>query len=427
MLRLFLIPVCITLLAAFPVRAEDRHRIAAVVNEDIITELDVQDRLQLALATTGLADSPQVRRQLLPRLVQNLIDESLQEQEAKRNSITVAPDEIDGAIAALEQERGRPAGSLISFLEKQGVPERTFRDQLSAQIAWSKLVGKKVRRGVNVSGEEIDSEIERRLNPDIKREELLISTLILPVDSPDAEENTRILASQLKEQVDKGASFEALATQLAGTQADSLEPVWVDAAQLDPRVSDVVSRASLPSIIGPIRSPVGYQLLQIRERREVADAPERDAELAFRRILLSLTPDAQTKEVDVLMDIAKSVREHPGNCRQKGIAGLENFEDLNMVVDFMRTRRSTIAAPMRSLVLGLSVGEVSEPFASPEGIQMLMLCEKIELPQSAPNREKVREQLLREKLALAAQKYMRDLRRAAFVDIRLGRRAASNA
>jgi peptidyl-prolyl cis-trans isomerase SurA len=423
--RFLVLPLCLLALSA-SAQAEERHRIAAVVNEDIITELDVQDRLRLALATTGLADSPQVRRQLLPRLVQNLIDESLQEQEAKRNSITVAPAEVDAAIGTLEQERGRPSGSLVTFLEKQGVPERTFRDQLSAQIAWSKLVGKKVRKGVNVSGEEIDSEIERRLNPDIKREELLISSLVLPVDSPDAEENTRTLARQLKEEVDKGASFEALATQLAGTQADSLEPEWVDAAQLDPRVADLVSRAPLPGVIGPIRSPVGYQLLQVRERREVADTPERDAELAFRRILLSLAPDAQTKEVDLLMDIAKSVRQHPGTCLQKGIAGLENFGGLNIVVDYLRTRRSAVTPQMKPLVQNLSVGQVSEPFASPEGIQMLMLCEKTELPQT-PDREKVRQQLLREKLALAAQKYMRDLRRTAFVDIRLGHRPANDA
>lgn len=410
-----------TLLLSAPAHADQRHAIGAVVNEDIITELEVRDRLKLALVTTGLSDAPQVRRQLLPRIVQNLIDESLQEQEAKRYSILVSPEEIDGAVASLEKERGRPTGSLIGFLEQQGVPARTFRDQLSAQIAWSKLVGKRVRKGVNVSSEEIDAEIERIMNPSAKREELLIASLILPVDSPDAEENTRTLVKRLKDEVDRGASFEALATQLSGTQTTSLEPTWVDSAQLDPRVADLVATAAVPGVVGPLRTPAGYQLLQVRERRETLSKPTGDAELAFRRIRLSLAPDAQMKEVDILMDIAKSVRQHPGSCLERGIAGLENFEGLNIAVDYLRTRASGISDVLKPVVQGLVVGQVSEPFATPEGIEMMMLCEKIELPIAAPDKENVRQQLLREKLALAAQKYMRDLRRAAFIDIRLGR------
>lgn len=416
--RFLLLPL---LLAALPVKAEERFAIGAVVNEDIITRLEVQDRLRLVLATTGLSDSPQVRRQLLPRIVQNLIDESLQEQEAKRYSITVSPDEIDGAIAALEQDRGRPAGSLITFLEKQGVPARTFRDQLAAQIAWSKLVGKRIRRSVNVGAEEINSEIERRMNPSAKQEELLIASLMLPVDSIDAEESTKALAKRLRQEVEKGASFEALASQLAGTQASSLEAVWVDTAQLDPLVAEQLGTAQLPGYVGPIRTPVGYQILHVKERRETVSKPMGDAELAFRRISLSLAPDAEAKEVNVLMDIAQSVRQHPGTCLEKSIVGLDSLEDLNISVDYSRMRASGVPEPLQPLVSPLRVGEVSEPFATPEGIQLMMLCEKVELPLAAPDRDKVREQLMRDKLALAAQKYMRDLRRSAFIEIRLGR------
>ncbi|MBY0355463.1 MAG: peptidylprolyl isomerase [Rickettsiales bacterium] len=408
-----------------PAYAAEQYEIGAVVNEDIITKLEIQDRLKLTLSTTGLSDSPQVRRQLLQRIVQNLIDESLQEQEAKRFNIAVGPDEVEGSIGAMEQERGRPAGSLIAFLEKQGVPARTFRDQLAAQIAWSKLVGKRIRRTVNVSGEEIDGEIERRMNPSAKREELLIASLVLPVDSPESEDATRELAKKLRAEIDNGANFDALATQLAGTQASSLEPTWVDSTQLDPLVAEQLSKASLPGYVGPIRGPVGFQILQVKERRETIAKPLGDSELSFRRILLSLDENAESKEVNVLMDIAKSVRQHPGSCQEKGIAGLNNFEGLNIKVDYTRTRQSGITPEIKPIVQSLHVGEVSAPFASPEGIQMLMLCEKTELPMAAPDRDKIREQLLREKLALASQKYIRDLRRAAFIDIRLRRSAGS--
>jgi peptidyl-prolyl cis-trans isomerase SurA len=68
----------------------------------------------------------------------------------------------------------------------------------------------------------------------------------------------------------------------------------------------------------------------------------------------------------------------------------------------------------------LNVTEVSEPFATKQGIQMLMLCEKIEPASALPDRKQVERKLFAEKIELEAEKHLRNLKRDAFIEIKFG-------
>jgi len=140
---------------ALAARAEEAVSIAAIVNDEVITTLDVNERRALVITTTGITKSPQVEKRLTPQIIQTLINEKLQLQEAKRLSITVNDKEIEAAIAAIEKDRNRPPGSLKAFLEKQNVPIRALEYQLRAQISWGKVVARKLRREVTISEDEI--------------------------------------------------------------------------------------------------------------------------------------------------------------------------------------------------------------------------------------------------------------------------------
>src|SRR5919109_2711361 len=101
---------CVALLATVvagalpePSRAQDSLRIAAVVNEDPISELDVYMRLRMAMLTARLEDSQETRDRLLPQVLRNLIDDRLKLQEAKRAGIKVNPADIERRINALAE------------------------------------------------------------------------------------------------------------------------------------------------------------------------------------------------------------------------------------------------------------------------------------------------------------------------------------
>ncbi len=401
---------------SLPAGAE-KNSIAAVVNDDIISLLDIQERTQLIVATTGMGDSPEIQQKLKAQVVRSLIDERLQAQAAQRLNLTVSADEIQQAIAGIEKERGRPAGSLESYLRSKGVSPETFKEQIRAQISWSKLLGRKIAPHIVIADEEILKEQDRLKSSNVVQTQYQLATLLLPIMRPEDAEPTRQLAEKLSSEIRAGASFEAIASQLSAAGGKQSTPQWVSAARLELPLREALEKLGSKGVSQPVKGPSGYQILQLLDKRE--QKLEADTEVALRQLVLTLKNDAQSKEVNVLMDIAHSIAKHPGSCGETTVAGIESFEGLNIDVTETRTRYSAISPEVLPLIKPLNVGEISEPFAAPDGIHLVMLCEKIGLPTSAPEKERVRAQLFDEKLQLESMKYMRDLRREAFVDIRL--------
>src|SRR5262249_7513680 len=137
---------CLVLLTAFsavaqplPAAAQDSMRIAAVVNEDIISELDIYMRLRMAMISARLEDSPETRDRLMPEVLRNLIDDRLKLQEAKREGIRVNPADVDKRIDALAERNGMSRPDMEQYLRSQGVLIEALADQLNAELSWARL------------------------------------------------------------------------------------------------------------------------------------------------------------------------------------------------------------------------------------------------------------------------------------------------
>lgn len=398
-------------------RASETHKIAAIVNDDIVSMLEVEDRMRMIIATTGLSDGKDVQQRLIPQVVRSLIDEKLQLQAARAANVTVSRDDIARAVETLEKQRGRAPGSLLTYLKERGVPGQTFLSQIEAQLAWNKLMARKFGGALSVTEEELAREVaQQRKKQESAREEVLVSSILLPVDTPENEAATQTLAQKLVVELRGGADFEAVSSQISSLGATSTRNSWVETGMLDKALGDAI-RTSGIGIAGPIRTPTGYHVLNIQEKR--MNAPTVDAEVLFKEIVMRLRYDAELKEVDTLMDIARQVAKHPGKCAERSIAGIDAFDDMDFKVDYTRTRFSLMSPEVLPLVKHLGVEQISEPFAAPDGIHLLMVCEKIILPTGEVDLRKTKENLLEEKYQLEAMRALRNLRREAFVEVRL--------
>lgn len=402
-------------------------RIAAVVNDDVVSNLDLEERITLVIGTTGLQDTPETRAKLRPQLLRTLIDERLQMQEAARNDITVSQADIADAIGYLEKQRGKPPGSLREFLNAQGISATSFESQIRAQVGWARLIGKKVRPRIRISDTDV-AEGQRLMAHKSAAGEVKIASILLPVAAPENEEDTKKLAEKLAAEITAGASFEAVASQFSATAPDSgsTEGFWVQPSQLDPAIADQIKKLQPGTVTAPVRTSSGWQIVKFIDKRQNALTPSQDAELALKQIILSLKPDATEAEGKLMLDIAKQVAKNPGSCTEENVAGLQNADFVNIETHLLRQKQSTLSPALQALVAPLSVGQTSAPFATAQGIQLMMLCEKMETEPAAPapdaplpDAEQVKRALLQDRLELEATKYMRNLRRDAFVDVRL--------
>ncbi|MDF1750846.1 MAG: SurA N-terminal domain-containing protein, partial [Alphaproteobacteria bacterium] len=160
----------------------DLMRIAAVVNDDIISVLDLEQRLRLAALSSNL--DQQTRQRLMPQVLRSLIDERLQLQEATANSVTATDGEIENEISNLAQRNNMPLNQLVALLASRGIDIQTLKNQYSAQIAWAKYVGRRLSRQVDVGEEEIDEELAR-LTAVADQPQKRVYEIFLGIDNPD--------------------------------------------------------------------------------------------------------------------------------------------------------------------------------------------------------------------------------------------------
>lgn len=398
--------------------------ILAIVNDDVISSLDVAERARLIAATSPKPLSEAQQRRLLPTLLKQLIDERLQIQEAQKRNITVSEAELADAVAGLEAQNNKPAGSMQKHFESKGLPWKSFLQQLRSQLLWNKLLAQAVRPKVRIS----DAELERTASAPSFQEgeaEVNITPLVLPVPSPEEEAKVMAKAEKMAKALRDGASMETVMKAGDESTPKQAPRFWVSVAGLEPELAAALANASPGAVVGPVRTTRGVHVLQLNDRRKSGNGAAQ-IQIVAKDVLLTMDPDDTAKKAAVTMDIAREVQQNPGTCLDNTVAGLSDPSQAGIRVNFIRAPLDSLPDYARDSISRLKVGEVGEPFAMPNGIRFYMLCERVDIPGTKPtkpvktvDRDAVQEKLFREKMELEAAKFMRDLQRNAFIELRV--------
>ena len=287
----------------------------AVVNDEVISAQDLNERLQLVTLTSGIADSEQARARLAPQVLRSLIEESLQLQEAERLGITVEDAEIQQALANIAERNRMTVETMQRFLAQNGINLATLLEQVRAQIAWVKVVNREIVPRVTVTVDQLEMAVEEARRNE-GEPEYLLSEIVLPVDSPAQAQTVAQDAARLVQTLREGASFESLAAQVsAAASAESGGDVgWVRSSALPGELRNTLESMRENEISDPIPSPVGYYIFWLRERRlnqTVVDSSIADIEVDLAQILL---PFDGTADIDALRMRAAELRDDLADC-----------------------------------------------------------------------------------------------------------------
>jgi peptidyl-prolyl cis-trans isomerase SurA len=405
-------------LAAGSPSAQETLRIAAVVNDEVISVYDLVNRIRLALVSTGLPDTPETRRRLQPQVLRGLIDEKIQMQEAARQNITASESEMQAAIAKIEENNRMPPGGLEIAIRNSGVQYSTVAAQIRATLLWQKLVNRKLRSTLQVGEDEIDEQMAL-IQAAQGTTEYLLSEIFLSVDTPEQEEDVRQTALGLVEQLRRGVNFPTMARQFSQSASAAVggDIGWVQSGTLDDDIENVLKDTPSGQVTEPIRSIAGYYIYGLRQRRTIAAPSADESKVTLMQLVLPLERDATQADIDAQTGLAETVRETVSGCadlqrvaKELGVPPPSEPQQL---------RIGDLAPRIREVVTPLKVGEASAPIRIEPGLLMLMVCVREDAPSNLPSREDIAENLLRQRLDVLARRYLRDLRRAAFVDVRV--------
>ena len=393
------------------------RKATATVNGTIITGTDVDQRVALILAANEAEPSPEELQRLRLQVFRNLIDETLQIQEAKASDMEVTQQEVNESYARLAAERfNRSVEALDQYLLSVGSSPASLKRQIEGEMAWNNLLRRNVMPFVQVSASEVNELYERvvasRGTAEYRIGEIYLSAT--PTTRAAVSENARRIVDQLRQ----GGSFVAYARQFseASTAAVGGDLGWIRLEQLQNPQLEAAARELQPGqLVGPVEIPGGFSILYLIDKRQVGMADPRDAIVSLKQIAI---------------DFPAGISEADARSRVAGFAAM--IADINgcgeadakaaafgaaVVGNDVAVR--SLPEALQQTMLQLNIGQSTPPFGSlEEGVRVLMLCGRDDpAPEAgAPDREALLSQIEDDRINKRAQRYLRDLRRDAVID-----------
>ncbi len=392
------------------------RRATALVNGDIITGTDVNHRLALIVAANGGSVSKEEEDRLRLQVLRNLIDETLQIQEAEANEITISQAEIDQTFNQVAQQNFRQdIDAFDDYLRSRGSSTNTLKQQIKGELAWSRLLRRNIQPFINVGDEEVNAIIER-LNASKGTTEYRIGEIYMSA-APEAAEQVASNMRQILDQIRQGGSFVAYARQFseASTAVTGGDLGWVRPVQLPQSLADAAAQMQIGQVVGPVQVPGGFSILYLIDQRQILTADPRNAVLSLKQLAIGFPPGTtEAQATSRAAEFATATQNIKGCGAANEIAANIGAS----VVDNDQVRLKDLPGPLQNTIANLQIGQASQPFGSvTDGVRVLILCGRDD-PQSAtaPSFDKIMSDLENERINKRAQIYLRDLRRDAIIE-----------
>ncbi|MCX7267913.1 MAG: peptidylprolyl isomerase [Sphingomonadales bacterium] len=349
------------------------RRATAQVNGEIITGTDMDHRLALIVAANENKLPPEELARFRAQILTNLIDETLQIQEAVANKIEVTDAEVDQYFDRVAQQNfKRPANQVEKYLTSIG-----------ASVA---------------------TPTEYRLG------EIYLSAT--PEAMPAVTENAKKIIDQLRQ----GANFVAYARQFSEASTASVggDLGWLSLAQLPSSLATAAAGMN-SNEVQAVASPGGISILLLIDKRQVAMSDPRDSVLSLKQI--AITFPAGTAEAQ----IAPLVKRFSEETQQIAGCGVADEMAAKLGADVVNRdgiKIRDLPAPLQQVMLDLQIGQSTPPYGSlQDGVRVFVLCGR-DAPEVAASEsfDEIMSRLEEERVNKRARIYLRDLRRDAVIE-----------
>lgn len=392
--------------------------IVAIVNDTAISTIDLNERLELSISSSGLPDSPQTRQKLKPQILRTLIDEALYLQEAKEMRIDASPMELKQAIVKLEKQNNLKQGTFEEFLKENNIPISAMKKQIESQVIWGKILNKRVRSRIIITDREIEEKLEHISNVS-GISELDISEIVLHVDSPEDAERIRLLAEKLLEEIKNGASFESIAKEFSqsSTASNGGSLGWVREEHALKAIISKVRNLQVGGVSSPFYENGNYYIIKLNDRRALINDPTTVKSVKMKHAFVEIKNNLPKSKILEIQDNIKSNVQNYKSCSD--FAKFAKNINSSLPTETIAIEVSELNPEVKPAVIQTPVNSLTPPIPAPGGIHIFGVCDKTEPEKSIVLKERIEGMILRRKMDLQAQRYLQDLRDKAFIEIRI--------
>jgi peptidyl-prolyl cis-trans isomerase SurA len=402
-------------------------RIVAVVNDEVVTRVDLEERARVAVQRLRQQGTPLPPRDVLERqLLDHVVTDRVQLQFAKETGLRVDDAVLDRAISRIAQENRLTPQQMREVLEKDGVPFARFREDIRNEIVMARLREREVDNKIVITEGEIDSFLSQQRTQDTGDDEYNFSHILIVVPenaSPEQIQARRERAEQAHAQLKGGADFRQVAAAFSEAP-DALQGGtmgWRPSSRL-PTLFTEALRTLPAGEVGPIlRSANGFHILRLNDKRgggpPVTVQQTRARHILIRTNELVSETEARSRlrnlkeRLENKADFAELARAHSEDASAARGGDLGWVSPGDTVPEFERAMDA------------LKPGQVSDPVQTPFGWHLIEVQERRSGDMSKEQQRLMARQALRaRKSDEAYQEWVRQLRDRAYIELRLDER-----
>lgn len=396
------------------------QKIEALINDEVISAYDVNQRMGLIVATTGGIKTQEQFLQLKKQVLDTMINERLQMQEAKEWEVVITDAEVEGTYVRIAQNMGKNPDEFETFLAQYGASKQTLVDQVKAEFAWQTLVQGRLGSQVVISDDEVDEYLVR-MKANTGKFEYRVGEIYLVVSNPERDAEIKETAERLIKQITEGANFQQMARQFSqsSSAAKGGDMGWIQEGNFNQTLEEEVKKLEVGQYSTvPVKTPGGYYILGLSDRRKILSIDPLDVSLDLRQIYLAFSAETTQEMAETTVKLLADLdyTEYQGCDAIPALAEKVKATTHGALGEGLVLRQ--LNPELRNFVEGLSIGEPSKPSLSNDGLRVFYVCGRTEPKVTMPTADQIFQQLEQQRLAMMARRYLRDIRRDAIIDKR---------
>lgn len=301
--------LCLTLGCPFPASAtsaETVDRIVAVVNDDVITLIELNKVVKPYIEKIRtLGYLPDKEKQLIYKvresMLDRLIDEKIEDQEIKREKVEVSEHQVDQAIEKIKETNYYTDEDLRAGLAKEGLTMEEYRKQIKEQILRAKLVSLNVKSKIVITKEDIKAYYEKHLDQYGGKKKYHLRNIIMTVPDPTDSNKQLDIKTEMDEIFKKlkaGQSFEDLAKKYSQspTASDGGDLGLFDFDSLSPQLQEAINKIKPGGFTPVLDTDQGFQIFYLQKIVKTPGKPLKAVSPEIERILYDKTTDQKYRD-----------------------------------------------------------------------------------------------------------------------------------
>jgi peptidyl-prolyl cis-trans isomerase SurA len=397
-----------------------RQGVVAIVNDNVISGYDLQQRVLLLVATSGVQPTAQNTPQFEQEAVNELIDEALEMQEVRRAEkdqkfkIVADDDAVNRRIDEIAQSSPYKTGArLLQAFSDSGIAPETFRAQVRADISWQDWMhGRYGGSRLKISPAQVSAVIAE-IEAQAAKPQYLLGEILIDADHAGGMAQAQAAGDQIVTQLQQGASFTQIARQFssASTAATGGDTGWLSDAELPAELRPVVDQLRPGELSKPIPADTGVYIVLLRDKR----AGSSSELISLKQAAISLPPDATPQAVaDAQRKLLALRAELKDGC--DGLEARAAKVDGVVAGDLGEADTKDLKPEFRDAVQNLTAGQVSQPIRTDAGLHLIAVCARRQAGVNIPPNDEIEARLKEQEISLISKRSLRDLRNSATIE-----------